>query len=265
MQGLHGICIDAVNPAGAMSRAWLQDLGVSLVRQVARPEPEFAVYQEQELAGSGIASAFVFTSQSFVTNDWAAEAIAYCQKYQPVIAVIENEMDAYLDGREHDASIPRTPAEYREIWNLIAPGLAETVPTVNLCIGGQMFWSGDLAGVWLQELLNGGPLVGARMVDVHCYQMEYGRPDTMNLVQESMALYRTFGFIPVCLEWTVPDEDVINVARFFRKGGAAASTWFGASDGMARGHGVVDDQWAPYPTFYALKAGFMPASYAGVD
>ncbi len=250
---MHGICVDAMNPANRPTLADLELLGATGVRIAPRYTAEFDSYA-RALITAGLTLALVLDRDAFPDGDYGRWAGYWADAYAPAAIVIGNEPDAILTPEENDASWEMDPASYRALWDACAPEIRAASPQTRLCLAGQML--GD--GRWLRQLFKGGRPDGASLLDLHLYYMER---DTASVARGREAIQRhraTFGIDVAVFEWTTPDEDIVAFARMLRQE-AIASTWF--CWGGVDGHGVIRPDGTPYPTLWALKAGLAPYDY----
>lgn len=189
---LRGVCLDPNNIYARPTIARLRHLGCTYVRLVAKRDAATGAYASA-LNAAGIAVGFVLTSDSFSSDDYAAEMMLYLRRYPYAVHwLIGNEWNMRIPG---DASWPTSDDATIQLGIAVVP-LIKAIGGIAL-LGG-MFSEDNLAdhairiAVAIDTATIPYPLDG---VDIHPYL-----PMTPDF-PATVATLRNAGLMVTVTEW----------------------------------------------------------------
>lgn len=227
---IRGVCLDALNPAGAPSPTRLARLAGAVAtghRLVVTDDPRCTAYL-QALGDADMQTALVLTADSYAATDDAtltAQTAQYAATLQPALWIVGNEWNV-----ANDASWPAGDDAFVAVWNRVAPVLHDAQPGVPVAIGGMYSEPGVLDHLDRVLARLGEP---ADALDLHLYQE--ASPIVELILRDARTRVPRVGMGE--WNWMAPNQ----IGRFqgLLNRTTDYSFWYCWSDGQVAGMGLV--------------------------
>lgn len=236
---MGGVCVDALNPAGAPSPYELFASGADGGRLVAFDDGTFYSYFDA-LARTGAVTALVFARETFGDGDRTAIAREIAHRCPATYYVLGNESDAYLLPEPSPSSWSQTPEEFTAFWYEVGWAIHMVRPDAKLIVGGLVSGNQD----WINEVL---PWLDPEPygLDVHPYAKDADAARELLLASPATVVL-------LVLEWWRPLEEMTEFAAMLASL-VEWSCWFCWSDGQVPGYGLVNLAGEPNIEYLMFK------------
>lgn len=249
---LHGVVLDALNPAGCPDPRLLAMCGLNGGRLVAFRDQRFVDYQHTlegagagAGAGAGFETAVVLAGESFTG---AADDLSfYASAIHPTVWVIGNEQDAWMLGVESPSSWSMLPAEYGVLFARCATTILAVQPAARLVLGGFVAGQPTALGDYLKAIRQTGYTGPIHGFDLHPYGKSAAEAVDLFAQYDQYVEPGMWGY---ALEINRPANEI---AEYEQMLGDTNWCWFCLSDGMVPGFGLLDTNGWPTPALHALR------------